>query len=278
MKSILGGLLFDEKPKVPDFYPIDPQSEQRTAISGNLAALPDLQELASKVNAFTSDELLKQLNKLYPGYSDLVQRQLGKTKELLSGEIPADVLRQLRQQSAEMATTTGTSGSSFATNQVLRNLGLTSLNLVNEGMNAASRWIAQANARSPIMDFTSMFITPSQQIATSQWNRSNQWNQQWLKNQIDAMPEGWEQAVQGLLDWVATTGSQVVGAYAGGAVGGGVGGMMGGMGGGGGGGGSYASQFSGMGANMGGGYGRQVGQFSPAMEEQGWNMLQGAQY
>lgn len=238
MKSILGGLLFDRKPVVPEFNPIDVQAEQQAAIGGNIAALPNLEELASKVNAYSIDELQKGLEKMFPGYSERVKKAGSTIDSYMRGEVPADVVRNLRQYAAESGATQGT-GQSFTNERVLKSLGLTSLGLVEQGLSTAERWINQARASTPQFNFTSMFVTPAQQIATQQWNKSNQWNRNWLANQIKAMPEGWEQAVQGLLDWVATSGSQVVSAYAGG---GGPG--MGGGAGGGGGGGPYGGGSS----------------------------------
>jgi hypothetical protein len=237
LPQLIGGLL-QEKPDVPDFKPVNVQDAQTRAIRGNIASLPDLQSLASQVNEFSSDELLKQLNKLYPGYSELVQQTLGKTKEYLSGEIPKDVERQLRQYSAESATTTGTSGSSFASNQLLRTLGLTSLDMVSKGMDSASRWLAQANARTPVMDFTSMFINPAFQWQAETSERNSEFQRDWVSNQLDAKYSLGTIAGQALIK----TDDQIMGIIA--SLAGSYSGMMTGGGGGGGGGGAYGGGSS----------------------------------
>jgi hypothetical protein len=74
----------------------------------------------------------------------------------------------------------------MARNLTARDLGLTSLDLIGRGQDASQRWLQTAAA--PRFDITSMFLTPGQRIPMVTQERDNQWNQQWLRSQIKAMP------------------------------------------------------------------------------------------
>lgn len=174
---------------MPDFTPVNVQESQNKAITGNLAALPKLEELASRINSFTSDELLKQLNKLYPGYSEMLKKQQDVIGSGLRGELPADVVRNVKQYAAEAGTGRGTNvgmGSSFDSSDVLRKLGLTSLERIDQSLNASMRWTAAAQARAPQFDFSNMFVTPQFQFAAETSERNAGFQRDWVQNQLDA--------------------------------------------------------------------------------------------
>ena len=55
-----------------------------------------------------------------------------------------------------------------------RDLGLTSLQMTQQGLSSAERWLATVrNTQAPMMDVTSMFISPSQKFAAmeAKWQR-----------------------------------------------------------------------------------------------------------
>ena len=76
----------------------------------------------------------------------------------------------------------------MARNLVARDLGLTSLDLIGKGIDAGSRWIAtaKANTTAPQFDPSSMFISPMQRIGVEQWNRTGQFQRDWMANQIES--------------------------------------------------------------------------------------------
>lgn len=220
--------LLSEKPKVPQYPTVDVPGEQMGAINQNIASLPRLQQLASQVNSFSSDELIKGLNKMFPGYSDILAKGTEILKSQQRGEIPDDVRRQIGRLSAERARAGGYAGSEFADNLEARDLGLTSLDIIDRSMSTAERWMAQAASRTPQFNFTSMFVTPQQRIELKARENAAKFGRDWMAAQINALPEPWEQALINLADNIEEIGQSVLSSYAGG--------MMGGMGGGGGGG------------------------------------------
>jgi hypothetical protein len=76
------------------------------------------------------------------------------------------------------------------------------LDLTQKALGSSAQWLASASI--PQFNFTSMFQTPSQRIATEQWNKSMKWNRDWLYNQIKALPSNEEMAYAQMLDYVAT--------------------------------------------------------------------------
>jgi len=220
--SIAGELLRgDMKPDVPNFVPVDTTAEQLAAILGNLSNLPELSRLGARTNTALADQTNAILEKILPGYQNLLAKGTETLQSQLSGQLPKDVEEYIKRSAAEMGVSSGTSGSEFNKFGALRNLGLTSLDVTNKALDSASRWIAGAASRSPRFDFTSMFVSPAQRIATTQWNTTMQWNRDWLQNQIDVLPDAWQRALANLFDNIEETGQSVLGAYAGGAMGGG---------------------------------------------------------
>lgn len=237
-----------DKPKVPKFKPIDIGKETTAAATENLAALPSVSEFASEFNRLSGNQLRDALEQMLPGYGSLRDDITQQIKSYMRGEVPADVENLLQRRAAERGIALGGAGSEFNENQFLRNLGLTSLELTQRGLDSASRWIAQNAAMTPVYNMNQAFLPIQDRIGLRERENQFAWQRNWLKNQISAVPWGWQAAVINIADNVQAIGHSVLSAYAGGAVGGG--GGMGGMGGGGGGGNSTGgmtnwSQFGG---------------------------------
>lgn len=216
----LAGLLGD-KPRVPRAPSVDPQREQETAIQGNLDILPQLQDLAAQWNRFSTEDLMKNLEIALPGYGRMLREGSDKIMSFLRGEIPKDVSDQVSRRSAERATAGGYAGSPAGDALEARDLGLTSLSVIGQGLSAAERWMAQAQSRTPQYNFASMFITPQQQVAYEQWNEVQRFNTQWLRNQIKAMPSAMDQALTGALEGFGSIIDMAGSVYTGGMMGGG---------------------------------------------------------
>jgi hypothetical protein len=193
-----------KKPSVPKFLPISAQAEQGKAVGANLANFGDMTKLSSEVNQYNQDQLLSMLRSTIPGYDKMVQGVAGNINSQLNGEIPADVQALIQRKAASKSLTGGYGGSGMARNLEARDLGLTSLQLTQQGLNNAESWIANARQyQTPsMMDVSSMFITPQQQIAQSTYERDAQWNRNWLAAKVKAMPDPKKVALGGLLDAV----------------------------------------------------------------------------
>jgi hypothetical protein len=146
--------VFGTKPQVAPFVPVDLSEEQRKALESNKLSVDDLNEL---------------LNAIYPNYSELLQVGSDNALALLHGDLPQGVQDNVFRNSAFASMMGGYAGSGMAGARTARDLGLTSLDLMERGQNSAQRWeqAALANA-SP---FT---ITTMQQAGTTAANNAGQ--------------------------------------------------------------------------------------------------------
>lgn len=194
--------LFGKRPKVPTLASLE--EAQGKAVKQNVASFADIAKLATQVDSFNQQQLEDLADRTLPGGRQKIQDII---TSRLAGEIPEDVARQIRQFGAERGVAGGYGGTQFGTNLTARDLGLTSLQVVDSGLSAAERWLA--SSRAPSFDITSMFITPAQKYQ----DQVNQFNRNFLENKIKASPDP---GIRGAFD----TGMQLVGmamsAYGGG--------------------------------------------------------------
>lgn len=205
-----------DTPKAPDFIPIDVTEEQKKAVLGNIENLPDIANLGEATNKELAAQYLGMLESL--GLKGLYDQNTSNLESMSRGELPKDVEEYIARNSAEAGVASGTSGSEFNKFGKLRNLGLTSLDLTQKALSSSAQWLASASI--PQFNFTSMFQSPGQRIATEQWNKSMKWNVDWLKAQLKALPSKEEQAYAQIMDYIATFATSAAGAGMGGIGGG----------------------------------------------------------
>lgn len=200
--GLAGGLLSGgSKPDVPIFQRVDPDAEQSAAIEGNLKNFEKASQLSTQTNVYNQQELRRMLRVAIPGYDDIVKKGSGLIQSYLAGEIPADVTQQIQRNAAERAGASGYGGSGMARNLEARDLGLTSLQLTQQGLDSASRWLAGIkNAAVPqAMSVSSMFLTPAQRINVGQANNAGQFNRDLMAAQVAAAPDPTAAAVGNIL-------------------------------------------------------------------------------
>lgn len=194
------GEFFKHNPEKLDLIDIDPSQVQADTLRGNLRNLPEAERLASRVNAFNSDELLKTMEKMLPGYGALRDQVTGSLASMARGEIPKDVENQLLRRAAERGITLGTAGSKFQSYDTLRNLGLTSLDILQRGVAGAASWV-QAAPRAPQFDVSSMFFTPQQRLQYEFSQAQANLPIRQFNNWVDSLSEPWERfLIQGFED------------------------------------------------------------------------------
>jgi hypothetical protein len=216
LSDLSGGddAVFGTKPKIAPFVPIDTSAEVGKAIDTNVANF---------------DAITAYLNKLAPGFTDLLTKGLGTSSDLLGvgttllhGEIPDDVKDQVLRSAAFTSLMGGYGGTPMSKALAARDLGLTSLNLLQTGAgligaggNAAQLWTNQAEqAYSP---FT--ISAPFQTSVTAGNNAGEQATEQFKFN-VAAAPDP---AALAKFNTNVAIGQQLVGV---------VGGVLGGSGGG----------------------------------------------
>lgn len=181
-KGVLG-FFFGNKPKVPDYKQVSPETEQASAISQNAATLPGAQSLALGVNQFNLEELAKALQFSLPGG---LQKAQANINSQLAGELdPSDTSALIRNSTAA-GFGMGIGRGGIGRNLVLRDLGRSSQAQRQQGF---QNFLALSQAtQAPRMDVTSMFFSPQQRVSLALQQNENQFSRDWLASQISAAP------------------------------------------------------------------------------------------
>ena len=191
----LGSQLFGSKPTVPVLTPIDLGVEQQKAIAANQAALPGAEKLVGQANLFSREQIDQMLASAGIDMAGVGKDIMGNASSLIKGQLPEDVATQRWNKSVgkSFGLGTGGGGTGMGRDLVARDLGLTSLQLMQEGQSLADNWISKAaSVYGPSMiNVGSMFISPAQQANFDVEERNAQFERQWLANQISAMKAPW---------------------------------------------------------------------------------------
>lgn len=135
--TILGGLSANRRrkeiEKVANMPGLDFPTVYRESLGASQGALPMAGELAGEENRLALEDLQSLYETSIPGYGEMQRTRAGTTASLLRGELPSDVASQVYRGSTARALEGGYGGSPAWRNLVSRDLGLTSLNLINMG-------------------------------------------------------------------------------------------------------------------------------------------------
>lgn len=197
--SLFGGLFGGKKPKVPELKPIDFAAEQRQAIQQNIASLEPATDLARKTTEAEQSQLEAQLRRAIPGYDQLVAQAGKNIGAALRGEISPEVSAQVQRSTAGRALAGGFgAGSGFGRALTARDLGLTGMQIQNQGLAQAQNFIQQQRAFGMVQPFSvsSMFITPAQRIGAIQQQQSAMYGRDLTAAQVAAAPSPMQQAAQ----------------------------------------------------------------------------------
>lgn len=218
--NLIGG-----KPSIPAWNNITLAGQQADAINENISSLPQLENLASQTNQFGAEQIQKLLAQVIPGYQSLTSNAVGTIESELSGKVPTDVSEAIQSSDAAQALTGGFGGSGMLGHLTARDLGLTSLNLTQQGLNSAESWIRQMDAITMPSQFniSSMFVTPQQQFQDTFQNQEAQFQRQYASNMND-FDYSFRQAAAKDFNSTANTVLSLAESY----LGGGMGGMGGG--------------------------------------------------
>lgn len=189
--------LFGSRPTVPKIEKLSLGDEQQQAIKDNIAAAPE----ASKLANLTMDQIMSMLSRVDPGFQGKADKISSNIDDMLAGKIPQDVTEAVQRSSATQSLTGGYSGSEMGRNLTARDLGLTSLDLTGKGLSQAESWLGSVERLlSPAMStFTGMFVTPMQEYSTHNEQNVQQFQREWLRNQVQAMPDP---VIRGIQDTV----------------------------------------------------------------------------
>lgn len=211
---------FGDKPVIPDLPTIDPDLIQRQTTVGNLAALPQLQELGAALNRFNAQQTRAALEMQLPGFT---QQAIDITGSQLRGEIPEDVRRLNQNLSAAEANRLGVAGGGFQVGLNTARNFVTSLGLQQQGL--ANFGALAQRLVPPQFNVASMFFTPPQRLDWAMQDRRERFQRDLLSAQVAAAPDPADVALGEAFDNFFEFWKNVGGAALGGV--GGMGGMMG---------------------------------------------------
>jgi hypothetical protein len=148
-------------PNVPS-----PTGTASSTIGGNIGNLGGLYNLSTGTGTASGAGVIAGLNAEIPGVTGSIATARGGIDELLSGQVPQDVITQLQQQSAEIGAGRGQGPGAPSTNaQYLRSLGLTSLGMKAQGQQELDALMGSV-PRAPAFDPSSMLVNPAE---AQQW-------------------------------------------------------------------------------------------------------------
>ena len=195
-------------PKAVKQQGVDWQDEQRKAIDGNLATLPQAEKLSTATNTFTQSESNRLMEAALPGWGKLQSSMTSTAQNLMTNpyELDQDTQDYLQKKAAEMGVSSGARGG-FEKFNLLKDFGITSMQYGTQRINQAQSLFStlastapRVNPMSPI----SMFVTPTQIAqAQQQQNMSNQQVAQSAANASAAQSNYQNQAIWGGVGSVA---------------------------------------------------------------------------
>lgn len=174
-------------PKAAEYMPVDFSKEQLAGIGANQGALQSAIDLSRGTNNFLTNDALRRISKMVPGYSAAMQKMGMNANNLLSGRLPFnDVLGIAGDQSGLTASLgiPGTAGPA-----TMRDLGLSELQGIQAGGGMLKDMIGMAEAINPIgrsLTPQSMFVAPTDRLKmTMEQNQLVQQSNQ-NKNNLEA--------------------------------------------------------------------------------------------
>lgn len=178
-----GSKVFGTKPGVADYTPTDLTEEAGRAARGNIKNL---------------DAIMAMLEKVNPGFGEMLRTGSKNTLSLLRGEIPEDVQNAVKRSSAFRSLSGGFSGSPMSRALTARDFGNTSLDLMGRGENSAQKWMSMAQGS--VKPF--IVTAPDQAEATFKNRLYDQATSQFKFNVLGAA----DPAAAGLFNTIATIG------------------------------------------------------------------------
>ena len=166
--GIAGGLM-KKKPKIPTYKPVDQTAEQEAAISANLASFDSAKQLADQTTMADQDRLDSILARTMPNYKEMLAGSGQAIQDMIAGNLPNADQNVLMRKAAERSGALGIGGSSAGRNLTARDLGLSSLQMTQAGLNsfnALSSNLRQNYTVNP-MSTASMYVSPSQRISNA---------------------------------------------------------------------------------------------------------------
>lgn len=260
--ATFGELIHGRKPEWAKLEILDPIKLQQQLLTGEIGNWDDIQKLGD----LWQNYMVSGIESLIPNFSDILkeggaatQDMLGQATKMLSGEIPEDVKAQVYRSAAFQNLGSG-GGANFLNSLTARDLGMTSLDLINQGANlvgaagnAAQRWSGMASGT--MMNPQSQMYSPEWFAQFRQSQEAARTANKQMKYNIEAAPDpAWAHRAAMFANILGMAAGGMGGGSLGGPIAAGAGGAAAAAGAGGGAAGDYKSV---MAPTVSGGYGQQ---------------------
>lgn len=172
---------------LPDYTSVSLGDSQTKAVNTNAQNFGAISSLASQYNTAQQAELQKMMESAVPGYSSIKGAVSKNIESMLAGEIPESDRAAQQLKSVSQGFGLGTTSRSAMGNLVARDLGLSQLSLMNQGLSSAQSWLTTMNKieGGNMFDMSSMFITPQQQYQADVNERDTKFQYDYTKNYLD---------------------------------------------------------------------------------------------
>lgn len=198
--------IFGEKVKTPEFTSIDIDEAQEGAADANIGIIPKASRLALSQQKADQATLLQGLRSAIPDYDEMVSGERSIIADMMAGKLPnRDRIVDLRA-----AQHLGQAGSEFARYGTARDLGISELDLMTQGLGQARAFKqqqAQVGMAQP-MSVGYMFQTPQQRLA----HLTSERNMEFQRNMFDAKMKA---APDPIYSGITKTAMSALGAWAG---------------------------------------------------------------
>lgn len=224
--AAVDGANFGRRPEAALYEPINFDDAARNQILQNFYNLDEVNKLVRGGNHYITKDALKRAEKLIPGYSASMQKMGLNANQLISGQVPSDVLSQLVSDRAGVSNGVNIPGLAGAA--TAKDLGLTSLDMIGQGSNLMGKMVSMAETISPRSSYMSpkdYLLSPQERIALEMNQRQLVQQSEQNKNFLEAGADPTEMARLGVrlgqphipaYDWSGAAGSMgmsLLGAY-----------------------------------------------------------------
>jgi hypothetical protein len=177
---------------------------------GDLA--PKAEGLEARRNQFTTQQIQEILEQSIPGFKEAQAGRVGNAASLIRGELPPDVMDAVYRSGASRAVAGGYGGSGAGRNLVARDLGRTSLDLMDLG----GRQLSGIIGSTPMATPASFMLSPEQLLNLRSGERSQRMQAQTTAAGAPGATAVWGQGLQSMGKSLMELAGSVGGAAAGG--------------------------------------------------------------
>ena len=169
-----------------------PGLDLASMISESSGLAPQTQRLESERNVFNQQQMQAMLAAGIPGFAEMQKQRGGNALSLLRGELPPDIAQLVARRGAAKSLAGGYGGSQAASNLTARDLGRTSLDMMQLGSREAQGVISGT----PMPQLANFMFTPGDIAGLRSSERTQKLNMQMSAMGMPGPGEIWGKQMQ----------------------------------------------------------------------------------